>query len=377
MGQKYLLCRFGGIGDSVILTPVLKWIHEKLGSEVHFAVPEHQVPLFDNLTFIDKVLPTRRFQSGNEDCVPYKDLGWVTLMAIKDQYDMPIDLKNSVENNTLYPYLVPKVGAWASSQNSNFQNWIDLTFGWCKIDPTKVPDKDKKPLYKLKPEEVRWAKKELPEGLKIGIHCEASSHSRTWYRITALGNKIIEAFPQATVLVWNEGIWHIAKSGVSRPLANPNLRKSIALINECDVIFAADSMISHVAEAIGVPYVAVYSTIPPWTRTMYYEHAHPIEVEMNCHPCFNLHRDCPFNREHALEQLTERERKIFDLQKQNKQPPEVAHELNTTPQLIVNEFRLLAQKLDTVAQREPPCIGKISEEDIIFKLRELIEQCAV
>lgn len=370
--KRYLICRFGGIGDAIIITPVLKWIHEKLDSEVHFAVPEHQVKLFDNLAFIDKVLPTRRFQPGNMDCVPYKDLGWVSLMAIMDTYDMPIDLKNSVENNSLYPYLAPKVGGWASSQNSNFQNWIDLTFGWCKIDPSKVPGEDKSPIYKIKPTEIKWAKRELPDGLKIALHCEASSHSRTWYRVTSLGNKIVESFPDATVLVWNEGLWHVVKSGVSKPLQCPDIRKSLALLNECDVVFAADSMISHFAEALGVPYVAVYSTVPAWTRTKYYKYSHPIEVQMDCHPCFNLHRDCPYNREHALEQLTERERKIYDYQRQNKQPSEVAHELNTTPQLIVEEFNLLTEKLDKVAQREPPCIGKISEDTIVAKLKEII-----
>src|SRR5574341_227649 len=377
-GRKILLCRYGGIGDAVILTVVAKELKlREPDCLIHFTVPEHQVPLFDNLSIFDKVLPTRRMGSQQLDCVS-TEFGWITIEALKVEYDFVVDYKYSIELNGQYRDLANRQGTFMLTQNSNYQNWIDLSLGWANIDPTTVLDK--RPVYKIKPEETEWAKKAIskPSGSKlIGIQLTASSLTRTWYQQDQLPQAIFEFDPTATILAYtNDENWvMLTKYGPKRiPLDSKNaLRQSAALISQMDVFISADSGMAHIAQAIGgIKQIILYTTVPGWTRAKYFTDTKIVETsgKLACSPCFMIHRYCPVNMKRAEESLDEREKQVLALSRQNLPLPLAARHLATTPEGLNQEMGAIQNKLHALSNRVPDCILSITPDMIMEKLKE-------
>jgi len=367
----------------MILSGVAKcWLAKKGHEEdyVDFAVRgDDQVKLLNNLDVFNKVYEIRRFPHphlGN-NCVR-TSIGWETLDARKEKYDVVVDFVNSVENNSMHHALAAKYGEWMSSQNSNFQNWFDLSLGWCKIDPTTVASDLKRPLYKVEKSEASWAEKTLgqykPLGLVIGMNMFASSRARTYFNQVPIVNELLEEYPSATVVLWNGNSWSVIRKGGSKDIPKPSIRASAALLTMFDIFICADSGFSHIAEAIGVPSITIYTTVPAWTRNKYYKHSNDIDIQLECKPCFTLHSQCPINRRRALEGLTEREQQILNASNQNIPLPQASNHFNTSPDKLTQEHSAILQKLDSYASIVPDCIASITPDMIVDKVVETLSK---
>lgn len=384
--KTYLLCRMGGVGDCVALTPIAKELTRQ-GYKVHFACgsPTGNVAkLFDNLDIFDKILSSIRIREV--DCIRSHEGNWVAVESIKPQYYKVIDYKNSVELNSLYGGLAGRKGyEWIVSQNSNYWNWVDLSFAWAKIDPIKIVDEDKRPIYKIEKNEVDWAKKVIPERLArltpefvIGINLTASSLCRTWYHPEDLPALIFKKYPTATLLIFSENQWQIRKKEGAAVLILPPkdidpLRASAALINEMDCYISADSGFSHLAEAVGVNTIVPYFTVPAWTRMKYYKHCYPLEPRgIDCFPCFTLDRFCARSREIAEKSLNQRQKKIKELNDKKVHINEASKIMNTNPQGLDAEFQALQRQIEALYSLEPPCVKAVTNEILMDKLVEVI-----
>ena len=374
-GDSWLMCRFGGIGDSVILTIVAKAILEKCPEDkVDFAVrSKEQVDLFKNLPIFNKVFEIRRFPHPHfgANCVKNKD-GWELLDRRKKQYNIVMDYVNSIENNSLNHSLVPSYGEWVASQNSNFVNWIDLSLGWANIDPEKV--KDKRPEYKIEDKEREKAK-ELIKGIPrpiFGINLFASSRARSYFNPDFVIRDILEEFDGCSILHWDNEKWILHRKGGSKIfLQNNGIRNDIALIKEMDVYVGADSGFSHLSEAVGTKTVSIYTTVPAWTRCKYYKYTFPIDIQLDCKPCFTLQYQCPINRKRAFESLSDRERQI--LQSSQTMPlQEASIHFSTTPDKLSQELQSINARCDAIASVIPDCIASVSSNMIIEKVKEAL-----
>jgi hypothetical protein len=294
------------------------------------------------------------------------------------QYDMPIDFRYSIEHNTHYRHLVPLVGEWIVSQNSNYQNWIDIFLSWANIDPTTV--KDKTPEYVILPEELEWAEKTVGH-LKplIAVNMVASSRSRTRSDSQELIGPILEAFPQYSILWWNDEqqTWYkFNKNGLQVFPFQMSLRQSVALLSQCEVLVAMDSGLSHMAEgiasAIGLKTLCFYTTVPSWTRAKYFPNCYPVDANLPCSPCFTLHLYCPINRQRAIDKLDKREHEIMDGARSGVPVEVVAKKLQSTPSEIVREMQVIKQRIETSAAVEPDCTRQITPEIIIDKLHSVM-----
>lgn len=376
--RKWLMCRFGGIGDLMFITGVANIVKETYPEDViHLAVREaEQVSVVNNLPFIDKVYEIRRFPHPmlGSNCVKCGD-GWETLEGIKERYDMPIDFVNSIENNTMHRQMIPKLGEWVQSQNSNYVNAYDMALGWCNIDPEKVDPSKKRPVYIVTEKEREWAQKiigNLPKPV-IGVHMFASSRARSYFNPKPLLDEILEAYSEGTVVFWTGDTWMaVRKGGASELSKKPSLRQSAALVEQMNALVCADSGLSHIAEGMGKDSVTIYSTVPAWTRNKYYLNAHDVQIDIKCGPCFTLHANCPVNRTRAQESLSDREQQIIQLANSGQPPEMVATHLNTTPDKLLQEFQAIQAKVDGVASVIPDCIASITPDMIVEKLDKII-----
>lgn len=376
--DNFLLCRYGGIGDAMILTAVAQAIKEKFPNDtVDLAVREGQEMLFGNLDCYDKVYPIKRFPHPHSgmNCVRTKD-GWETLETRKLKYSAVIDYVNSVENNTQHPQEVGKLGEWMQSQNSNFVNWIDMSFAWAKLDPTKYTAEQKRPLYKVEPDERKWAKEKidgLPRPL-IAMNTFASSRARSYFDTTPLIQEILNEVEGCTVLYWVGNAWQaIAKGGDKILAQSPSLRESAAIIEQADCFVCVDSGLSHIAEAMGVESVSIYTTVPAWTRNQYYKHSHDVQIEIKCSPCFTLHSLCPLNRQRAMQSLNEREKQVFSIANSGAPIENAVSHLNTTPDKLQQELQAINMKLDSLASVTPDCVASITTDMIVDKVQEALD----
>jgi ADP-heptose:LPS heptosyltransferase len=379
--KKILICRFGGIGDSVILNIVARELKKKYKHcRIHFAVRSEIASLFTKDKTFDKILPTKRFPPTNIDCIQ-RDNGWVALESVKHNYDLVFDLKFSIERNSpeIWMHLAATDGHWRQSMSSNFVQWIDMSLAWCKIDPTTVTDKV--PGFVLTDDERTWAKDRImkkPGERVVGIHLHASSLARTWYKERELPDRLRVLYPDTKVVFFDDSRkhWLVSDKVGTKDIdtsGENGLRESAALVSQMDLLISADSGYSHIAAALDTPTLTIYTTVPSWTREMYYPNSHAIQSKLPCSPCFTLGGWCELVEKRAYDQFTAREKQIVELEKEGVALPEAARRLKTQPGALIAESQALKQKRHGLCAIEPDCMREISPEMIAERAKEILD----
>lgn len=387
--KSALLMRLGGLGDIIILAAVGKEL-KKRGYEVDLCAgsPTCDVKrlLEGTNIFRSIILQTKMFNGLDVYDVDGKDVAGTEIL--KEKYDLVVDYKFSVELNSHWRHMANAAGhEWMVSQNSNYVNWVDIMLGWAGIDPSTVSDEDKRPIYVPSEAELAWAKKLLsaskPDKV-VAIQLNASSLVRTWYHPQVLPNLIREKYPnkKIDVLFYDGASWHHLKGKNDYPIQFPKefdpVRASAALVACSDLFIGADSGFAHIAEAVNVPHITIYTTVPAWTRDRYYKHKHALEPigdtfsGVKCRPCFVLDRYCPRVREAAITELTPRELKIKEGAEKNIPPHILAQELGTTPVGLVNEHKFMQERLNALLERQSPCSQTVTPERIMEKVIEVL-----
>ena len=272
----WMLIRYGGLGDSLFITSAAKVLRDR-GYKVTAIVPKHHAPLF-------KGLDIEVGEAVRRAAFPHGTTGVVKLVKSKDGHLVPVealyegfrnddprrewrvtDFTSVIEQNSTRPFI-------GKTLNSDFVNAYDLHLAWCGIDPTTVPDEDKRPQYRVSKQEREWAKNilaGLPRPIVL-IQPGASSPARTYMRGRQLAQKIID--DGATVVYWNGQKWHFDGANLEIPQGMNGFRATGALVDAANLVISVDTFISHLAEAVGTKHLTLYSTVPSWTRSKYYQH---------------------------------------------------------------------------------------------------------
>jgi ADP-heptose:LPS heptosyltransferase len=382
-----LIVRVGGLGDCLILTVVARELAKK-DYLVDYAVGSptgNLSELFTKLPYFNKVFQVNRL--NGIDCIEDESKNVVSVELLKDSYDEVFDFKYSVEDNVTG---LNKREEWRATINSNFQNWIDLSLSWANIDPTQV--KNKRPEFQypdftdnvpgVSKYEI-WVETETPIRWKkdrghrvIGIQLNASSLTRSWYRSADLPKMLHEKYPNDIVCIFAGDKWVALTENGNVEIRTPDgynpILCSATLIANMDVFIAADSGMSHIAEATGTPTIGVYTTVPSWTRVKDYLFAHPIDATVPCHPCFNLDIFCPLEKKKAKESISEREKDILAGSDANANINDFAKKYNTVPKAIFEEFEAINKRIQAMSAVEPACVHSITSELIMNKVEEIL-----
>ena len=184
----------------------------------------------------------------------------------------------------------------------------------------------------------------------------------------------VDAIPGATFFIWDNTQWVVARKGGTKPIGQKtDVRQSAALVEQFDCFVGADSGFSHIAEAVNTHNVAIYTTVPAWTRNKHYKYSHDLDIEPSCSPCFTLHSLCPLNRRRASESLTDRERSVLDLAQKGVPVEQAANLLSTSPDKLTQEFQATQAKMDGLASVAPDCIASVTPDMVTEKIKEALE----
>ncbi len=376
MKKKYLLTRFGGIGDSAPVMVVAKQL-KKLGHEVHLALREDdhgskQVDLLENTDCCDTAMTFKEVGPWRTRCVSFKH-GWVDVKSIYKDYDEIIDFMNVVEYNDTCKssFINNPTDEWKKHRNSNWHNWYDLHLAWANIDPNSVSEKDKRPEYVLSEKEKSEA-----DDIKLGhsevivINPYASSLARTWYQAEKLIPKLLKVYDNPKIFYWRpkRSSWEIVtKEGTKlyvSPFKSP-LRASMCVVAAADVYVGADTGFTHIAEGLGVDHIAIYSSVPWWTRAKYYEYQYPID---NGFHTFALTLGDPIRVEEGLNRFTKKEKKLMSLHQSGASIEEAAKKMNTTADGINLEMKAIQAKAESFERIQSKSLTKVKVDEVLDKI---------
>lgn len=374
--KSALLLRMGGIGDCIILTAIARQLFQR-GYIVDFfcGSPNGDLTeLFIGLPYFRSVKNMMRI--NGIDSVKDENEHFISVELLKPNYDEVFDFKNSIEENRPAQFFNKDEG-WRHTINSNYMNWIDTSLAWCNIDWSKVPDTEKYPEINIPEKYIEWLQGTIfAENKIIGIQLQASTLIRTWYRANELPELLHNKYPDKVVAIFDGGNWYaLMKSGrvkINFPDDLNPILCSCAIVSRMECFISADSGMSHVAEALNIPTVAIYTTVPAWTRTKYYEFSFPLEATCECHPCFTLHVFCPLEMKKAETNLSPRERLIIQKAESGTNIFDVAKELSTVPRALQVEFESAKKRVEALSATEPACVKSITPEMIMDQVDKVL-----
>lgn len=378
--KKALLVRFGGIGDNAPMGVVGAQLKAK-GYHVTAAFREspgsHLTDVYRDNPCFDELLDIQMMGPWESRCVRTQ-IGFCTIQSIYRDFDLVLDYMNIVENNNTSPKVDSgPANAWQSSRNSNFSNWYDMHLAWANIDPSKLSDAEKTPkFYVTEKETANFAKLKKHYSHLIVIQASASSISRTWFQAKELPELIINKYPEALVALWEPSMnsWVlISKKEITKLDGEKgcSIRESMALISLCDLFIGADSGFSHIAEGLGVKNIAVYSTVPAWTRNKYYTNQIAVDPgEKNPEfYTFSLGLGDPLRTLEGENNYTERDKLIVKLRENKATSAEASAALNTDEEGARLELEAFLAKQASFERQQSKALSSVSAKEV-FRLVE-------
>ena len=251
-GAQVLVIRNMGLGDVLMLSPVLYALHVQRQVRVHLATYAQYLPLACGLDWI-----AGTYALGTD----YRPERFAAIVDLNWAVEWGDEIKD-----------VPRADIFAHYLG------VKLTRRW--------------PHYWVAPEERSWATNQLSMLGRpiVGIQTHASCPQRSYpvqhvceliellqsdgYRVVTLGQRAIGEVP----------------AGVCDLTGAVSLRQVAALIEQMDGMICPDSGLLHLAVAVGTPTVGLFGPIPPWLRVAGYPRCIGLSgaEAADCAPCFDM-----------------------------------------------------------------------------------------
>jgi len=176
-----------------------------------------------------------------------------------------------------------------------------------------TPPEPKPPALEVPPEADRWAAEHLPEGRRVvGINPGATyGEAKQWFpdRFIETGKRLAKKWGASIVVVGGPAERElgdqVASEIGSRAVSlagRTDLPQLAAAIRRCALFLTNDTGPMHVADAVGVPVVAVFGPTD-WIATPPYGKRHAIvRTEIECSPC--LKRVCPLGHHNCMKRVS-------------------------------------------------------------------------
>ena len=254
-------CSDRGIGDVLLTTPIIIALKKKFNADITYACREKHLPILQYNPDIRKVIT----EYTNMDSTTYT-------------YHLPL-IRHTED------YKIKR----------NQQNRID---SMADLFMVELEDRDKRPKVYLTEIELEWSRMQVPKDdriYRIGMNIEATAHSRRWiysYLIDLVKdlnnaqkyNFEIYLFGQGQNF---KGVEESIPAIVKNYIHKTTLRQMMAMLYRMDLILSVDSLFSHLAGALDIPSVVIYSSIPARWRNSYYRSI-GVQSSRKCCPCMDF-----------------------------------------------------------------------------------------
>lgn len=246
---SFLVEREGGLGDVVMLTPILAELHRR-GHYVCLATHAAYMPLFAAHPEIDQVI----------------DIGaqpW-------PRSDMAVDLRWKVDMPGGHPWFFT---------HHRLDLWVEIIRRETGMDFSVT---DRRPRIFVPPGARDRVTEWLPRRPYAVVNVAASSGNRTYPKMAEVARQLGLWMP---VVAIHTHPWSQAPAGVIDLGGMLDVAGMAAVIERAAVVVGPDSGPIHVAGALGTPFVGLFGPIDPALRLADYSDYQALRARPDCPPC--------------------------------------------------------------------------------------------
>lgn len=261
--RSILFVRSGGIGDLVLLTPILREIKRRWPSaKIHVACMKEYGQALLHLPFVDRVIP------------------FPISTVLATDYDCWVFLENVIERGP----------------ESKHMHSVDLVAKHIGL----TGDFDKNQEYRVTLRENIWAEEAYPRtGTKrICVQANASARCRSYPPplLSKIIGELLRKGWQVFLMGGPSAGLKVEKdhAGLVVMADGFTLRQRCAVIANSDCVLAPDSALTHIAGALAIPCVALYSVFKWQQRTKYSPTTVGVNAVGDCTGC-NHHAHMSFH----------------------------------------------------------------------------------
>lgn len=230
----------GGIGDVLMTSPIVEAVYRRYPHfKITYSCPAEFLPLMENNPFIYDLKPFR------EDIVGKK-------------WDVVTDLTRDCIKYEI------------SHQPDVKKNRTEVFTEKCGLDVREIP----RPKMFLSTNEILAARQELKKfnALKIGLVLKSNAPVRNWPYFNELRQRLLKTYQDCCILEFCKYRPKYWQGGDQvYPVFGRGLRDVAALINECDLVISPDTGLAHIASALRVPTLWIFTHVDGHVRTKGYD----------------------------------------------------------------------------------------------------------
>jgi len=328
--RKILVVEYWQLGDAIILLPFLQNLRRHYPqSEIVWLGNARVLPLLNGQGGIDKAIPVRvpwaqhfsRWRKYNPFSLLWLELARTLVLLRKERFDLALSGRMDIRDNLLL-WLIGarrRVGFGVGGGGFLLTDVAtpDLkhphrSFSWLRLlEHIGGPVLETRARLKLNKEQEETAERfALSHGISsdeivVGFHSGARIASRGWGTAN-----FIAALEQLQLDFPIRALWfdEPGASNVRPGPGDPTVRVSlpldsfVAVLSRCDLLVCNDSGPMHMAEALGVPVVAVIGpTQPDWFGPTAKDSKVVYRPEFWCRPCFDY---CIFDQPYCLRTIS-------------------------------------------------------------------------
>lgn len=304
--MKVLVIRFSSIGDIVLTTPVLRWLHEQKQAEVHYLTKSSFINLVKHNPAVSKV-----HSLGNkiEDTIK---------VLKKEHFDIVIDLHKNLRSKKVSKSLDAK---YITFNKLNVRKWLFVNFKINLLPKKHIVDRYAEALAPLKLDtNDRAIDYFFPANHSFDL-AQYGLAANDYICIVIGGSYTTKQIPSSTILDIIKRLnlnsvllgggdsdakkaAEIMQNGNTQTINLVNkisLTDSAYVMQQSSSVITSDTGLMHIASAFEVPIHAVWgNTHPDFGMYAYRPNGKKItdyQVSLPCNPCSKLGSDkCP--REH-------------------------------------------------------------------------------
>lgn len=291
-GKRVLVCRYGALGDAIVMTPLLRQLKQD-GYHVTVNVNPYCLPVLENNPHIDNILVQEK------DVIPNPMLGeyW---RFWKGQYDRYINLSESIEGDLLMVEGRPSfytTKEWRHSiANKNYYDHTMERGGYPAVTGTRGE------LFFTNAEE-RKAKEyfdSLSGKFVIVWSLNGSSHHKIYPMMEPTLREWFKTHPDAVVITTGDTMAQLLEFPHRQMIPQAGkwkIRESLIATKYANLVVGPETMMTNAAACYDTPKVVFLSHSSLENLTKYWTNCQNMEpVSAECWPCHQLHytkESCP------------------------------------------------------------------------------------
>lgn len=294
--KRACICRYGALGDMVMITPLIKKLHDD-GYEVTMNITQYAQPILENNPYVDNIILQERDAIPNVDLGPYWD-EW------RGDYDKYINLSESIEGRLLKvenrkEFYTTQEWRRRTCGSVNYYDWTMELGGYPEMKGTRGE------LFFSRNEKLEALKlrKELAGKFVIVWSLNGSSHHKLYPLLMPVAYEWLGKHPDAIIILTggqDAQKYEFDHPQVIRTAGQWPLRKVLSTIGlVADAIVGPESMAINVGACFDIPKLCFLSHSSRDNLCKYWTNDYSLEPDRAlapCYPCHQLHyslESCP------------------------------------------------------------------------------------